>query len=76
MRTKNKLGICLSSLGAAALILRNMAFIRRNKPVEIGRVQMTKGEKTLIPLQPVIGIISLVCGVLLLGMFNFRNEEK
>ena len=59
------LGIVLIVIGIVALILGGIDYTRREKVLDIGPVQATVDREHHIEIRPIIGIASLVAGVVL-----------
>ena len=61
------LGIALIVLGVIALVYGGITYNTREKTVlEMGDVKVSTTEKKTIPLPPILGVISLVGGIVLL----------
>jgi uncharacterized membrane protein HdeD (DUF308 family) len=66
MNTLKIVGILLIVLGVAALIFQGISYTTREKVIDLGPIEATAEQKKTIPLPPVLGVISLVGGIVLL----------
>ena len=68
MRINTVLGIILIAVGIAAFVRRlaNVGIITREKAVDLGPLQVTTEKTHSIPLPPIVGVITLVGGIVLL----------
>ena len=68
-------GIILVVLGVLALAYQGITYTQREKVLEIGSLQATTEKHKTIPLPPVLGMCSLVGGVLLLTLNRSGVKE-
>lgn len=60
-------GLILIILGLAALIFQGITYTKREKVIDLGPIQATTKEEKHIPLSPILGVASLIGGVILLA---------
>ena len=60
------IGVILIILGVVALVYQGITYTTREKVLDIGPIEATAEEEKTIPLPPVLGVISLVGGIVLL----------
>jgi hypothetical protein len=63
---KQTIGIILIVLGVLALAYQGITYTKREKVLDIGPIEATTEKNETIPLPPVLGVCSLIGGVLLL----------
>ena len=66
MKISVLVGVALIVLGVIAFAYQGINYTTRNKPVDIGLVQITTETTKTIPLPPILGAIALVGGIVLL----------
>ena len=59
------IGIVLIVVGIVALALGGFTYTKREKVLDIGPLQATTETQKTVPLSPIVGIASLVAGVVL-----------
>lgn len=62
------LGVLLIVFGIVALVLGGITYTKRDKVLDIGPITATAEHQKTIPLSPIVGIASLVGGVVVLVM--------
>jgi len=62
------IGIILIVLGIAAFAYQGITYTSREKVVDIGPIQVTAEKTRTLPMQPIMGAIALVGGIVLLVM--------
>jgi hypothetical protein len=67
MGAKTVIGIVLIILGIVSLGYQGITYTTHKKVVDIGPIEATKKENKTIPLPPILGVISLVGGVVVLA---------
>ncbi|HEV3141052.1 MAG TPA: hypothetical protein VGY57_11075 [Vicinamibacterales bacterium] len=60
------IGILLIAFGIVALVVGGIRYTKTEQVLKIGPLEATTQEHTEIPLPPVLGIISIVGGVILI----------
>jgi uncharacterized membrane protein len=60
------IGIILIVLGIAAFAYQGITYTSREKVVDIGPIQVTAEKTRTLPMQPIMGAIALVGGIVLL----------
>ena len=60
------LGIALALLGIVALVYGGIGYDRQRTVFEMGSMRATVTEHQTMPIAPILGVISLIGGVLLL----------
>ena len=73
MKPKIIIAIILIVLGIAALAYQGITYTTREKVVDIGPIHVTSEKTKTIPLQPIIGAIALVGGIVLLVVGNKKS---
>lgn len=68
MKTYTLTGIILIVIGIAALTYQGITYTTREKVIDLGPLQVTAEKTKTIPLQPIVGGIALVSGIVLLVM--------
>ena len=66
MKPKIIIAIILIVLGVALFAYQGITYTTREKVVDIGPIHVTSEKTNTIPLQPIIGVIALVGGIVLL----------
>jgi hypothetical protein len=59
-------GIVLIVIGVVALAMGGISYIDRDKVLDIGPIEATTETRKTIPLSPLLGVASLVGGVVLM----------
>jgi len=62
---KKVVGICLIILGVVALFYQGMTFIIPKDVIDLNFLTITVNETKTIPLPPIVGVVSLVIGIVL-----------
>jgi uncharacterized membrane protein HdeD (DUF308 family) len=60
------IGLVLVIIGIVALAWGGISWTRERTVVDVGPIEATAEERETIPLPPVLGVVSLVGGILLL----------
>ena len=60
-------GVVLVVIGMLSLLYGGLSWIRKDKILDAGPVQITKEKREYLPFPPVLGVIALVGGVVLLA---------
>ena len=68
MVVRRILGIVLIVVGLAALALGGLRWTRRETVIDAGPVQVTREKHEAVPLSPLLGVISLVGGIVLVAL--------
>ena len=58
-------GILLIVFGVVALAVGGISYTKREKILDIGSIQATSEKKELIPLPPLVGLVSVGAGLVL-----------
>jgi hypothetical protein len=66
-------GIILILLGIFALAYQGINYTKREKVLDIGPIHAEKDTTKTIPLPPILGGLSLVCGVALVAFGSKKN---
>ncbi len=66
MTTKTIMGVLLIAVGLVAFAYQGISYTTKEKPVDLGFVQVTPEKTRWIPLPPIVGAIALTGGVALL----------
>jgi len=66
MKTNTLIAIILIAIGILALAYQGITYTTREKVVDLGPIQMTAEKQKTFPLPPVVGIATLVGGIVLL----------
>ncbi|MFA6283166.1 MAG: DUF3185 domain-containing protein [Desulfurivibrionaceae bacterium] len=66
MKTNTVLAIMLIAIGILALTYQGITYTTQEKVVDLGPIQMTAEKQKTLPLPPVVGIVTLVGGIVLL----------
>ena len=59
------IGYVLIAIGVIALTVGGISYTRKEKVLDIGPLQATTEKRETIPLPPVLGVISLVGGIVM-----------
>ncbi len=73
MNPQRVVGLILAIAGAIALAYQGITYTTRKKVIDIGPIQATKKEEKTIPLPPIIGGVSLACGI---GLIIFSTGKQ
>ena len=68
MKSATLAGILLVVIGIIALGYQGFTYTTQKKVLDLGPIQATKEEHHTIPVPPIAGITSLVCGGVVLVM--------
>lgn len=68
MKSATLAGILLVVIGIIALGYQGFTYTTQKKVLDLGPIQATKEEHHTIPVPPIVGITSLVCGGVVLVM--------
>jgi hypothetical protein len=60
------LGVILVILGVLALVYQGFTYTTQKKVLDVGPIQATKEEHHNVPLPPILGVLSLIGGVVIL----------
>ena len=74
MTTRRIVGLVLIVLGIVALVWGGVFWTSRETIVDAGPLEITADEREGIAIPPVVGIISLVGGIILLAVPARRRE--
>ncbi|MFQ6758665.1 MAG: DUF3185 domain-containing protein [Deltaproteobacteria bacterium] len=66
MKTNTLIAIVLIAIGILALAYQGITYTTQEKVVDLGPIQMTAEKQKTFPLPPVVGIATLVGGIVLL----------
>lgn len=66
MKPVSILGIVLIALGMCALVYEGITYTTTEEVAKIGPLEVTVEERKSIPLSPVLGVVSLVGGIVLI----------
>ena len=72
MKKNTLMAILLIAVGIVAFAYQGISYTTKEKPIDLGFVQVTPEKTRWIPLPPVVGAIALVGGVVLL----LKNAKK
>lgn len=61
------LGVILIVLGVISLAYQGITYTTHKKVIDLGPIQATEAEKHTLPLPPILGVISLVGGIVILA---------
>jgi drug/metabolite transporter (DMT)-like permease len=73
MRAATLIGILLIVLGVVALTRGGFSYKEREKVVDIGPIEATATTRKTVPLSPVLGVLSLVGGIVLVVVGTRRT---
>jgi len=68
MKTNTMLAIMLIAIGILALTYQGITYTTKEKVIDLGPLQMTAEKQKTLPLPPIVGIVTLVGGIVLLVM--------
>lgn len=66
MKTTTIVGIILVVLGIVALVYQGITYTSEQTVLELGPLDVEAEERRMIPLPPILGVLSLVGGVVLI----------
>jgi len=66
MKTNTLIAVILIAIGIVAFAYQGITYTTREKVVDLGPIQMTAEKEKTFPLPPVVGIATLVGGIVLL----------
>lgn len=66
MKTNTVVAIILIALGILALAYQGITYTTREKVLELGSIEMTAEKTKTFPLPPIVGVVTLVGGIVLL----------
>lgn len=66
MKTNTLIAVILIAIGILALAYQGITYTTQEKVVDLGPIQMTAEKEKTFPLPPVVGIATLVGGIVLL----------
>lgn len=66
MKTNTVLAIMLIAIGILALTYQSITYTTKEKIIDLGPLQMTAEKQKTLPLPPIVGIVTLVGGIVLL----------
>jgi hypothetical protein len=66
MRPISLVGVVLIVLGLVALVYQRITYTKRDTIVDIGPIHATAEREHIVPLPPIVGIVSVAAGVVLL----------
>jgi len=67
------LGIVLIILGLVGVLYGGLTWTTKDKVVDLGPVEVTRDKTHSVPLPPVAGAVSLVCGTALVILSGRRH---
>jgi hypothetical protein len=67
MSGKVILGVVLVAIGIISLAYQGITYTTQKKVIDLGPIQATKEEHHTLPLPPILGVISLVGGIVVLA---------
>lgn len=70
---KTIIGAVLIVIGLIGLILGGVSYTRREKVIDIGPIEATAERRETLPVSPIVGVISLVGGILLVAAGRKRG---
>ena len=73
MKATTLLAIILIALGIVAFGYERITYTTREKVVDIDPIEMTTEKTRTLPLPPIVGVISLVGGIVLLVMARKKD---
>jgi drug/metabolite transporter (DMT)-like permease len=73
MSAKRMVGIVLVVVGIVALVWGGIFWTERETVIDAGPLEVTTEETEGIPLSPLIGVLSLVGGIVLLALPDRRR---
>lgn len=66
MKTDTVLAIILIAIGILALAYQGITYTTQEKVLDLGPIQMTAEKRKTLPLPPIVGVVTLVGGIVLL----------
>lgn len=73
MKTTTLIAIILIVIGIAAFGYQGITYTTREKVVDVGPIHMTAEKTRTIPLPPIVGAISLIGGIVLIGIGRMKK---
>jgi drug/metabolite transporter (DMT)-like permease len=73
MSGKSLLGIVLAVLGIFALAYQGFSYTVPKKAVDLGPIHVTKDERHMVPLPPILGALALIGGIAVLAIGRRNN---
>lgn len=73
MKPVTYIAIALIIIGILSFAYQGITYKTRDKTVDFGPLQITTEQTHTIPLPPVIGVLTLVGGIVILVMNNKRS---
>jgi drug/metabolite transporter (DMT)-like permease len=73
MSAKRMVGIVLVVIGIAALVWGGIFWTERETVIDAGPLEVTTEDTEGIPLSPLLGVLSLVGGIVLLALPDRRR---
>jgi hypothetical protein len=73
MSTIKLIAFILIAIGVIALVYQGITYTTKEKVIDLGPVEVTADETKRIPIQPVVGAVALVGGILLLAIDRKRH---
>ena len=67
MSGKLVLGVVLIAIGIISLAYQGITYTTHKKVIDLGPIQATEAERHTLPLPPVVGVLSLVAGIVILA---------
>jgi len=61
------LGVVLVAIGIISLAYQGITYTTQKKVIDLGPIQATKEEHHTLPLPPILGVISLIGGIVVLA---------
>ncbi|HEX9724395.1 MAG TPA: DUF3185 domain-containing protein [Vicinamibacteria bacterium] len=68
MSVRLVIGVALIVLGVVALVYQGISYTTGEKILDLGPIEATTENEERIPLPPILGVISLVGGVVLVAV--------
>jgi uncharacterized membrane protein YidH (DUF202 family) len=62
------IGILLIVFGVAALAMGGFSYVKREKAVDLGPIEVTTERTKTVPLSPIVGIAAVAGGIALVAM--------
>ncbi|MBI3849327.1 MAG: DUF3185 domain-containing protein [Verrucomicrobia bacterium] len=73
MKPNTLIGVALIALGIVAFAYQGISIKTREKAVDLGPIQVTHDKTRTLPLPPIVGVVSMVGGIVLLVARNQRS---
>lgn len=73
MKTTTLIAIILIVIGITAFGYQGITYTTREKVVDVGPIHMTAEKTRTIPLPPIVGAISLIGGIVLIGIGRMKK---